>query len=225
MRVRAGSSDAPPHPELRYRLDRAGAGPVRVGGVADVSVRPARPGDAAEMARIQQQTLPVAYGSLLPPETTAALSDPAGRAQIAAAIATEIASSAPQRAFVAFDNDTPVGIAFARAGVRPAPGQAPDSALEPGDPEPERTGVLEQFLVEPRWGRRGHGSRLLSATVDYFAGCGYVRAVTWVPEGNIASVDLLTSAGWARDGYVRGLDVGDGTTLREIRFHTSLVDT
>ena len=96
------------------------------------------------------------------------------------------------------------------------------SLVQHGDPAPESTGFLEQMLVEPRWGRRGHGSRLLAAATEYFTEAGFTRAITWVPDTNAATTSFLESAGWARDGYARGLDTGTGAMLREIRFHTSL---
>ena len=45
---------------------------------------------------------------------------------------------------------------------------------------------LQALLVEPRWGRRGHGSRLLAATIDTARGGGVTRAVTWIPEDDRA---------------------------------------
>ena len=43
------------------------------------------------------------------------------------------------------------------------------AALAPADPqadEPDATVAVGPILVEPRWGRRGHGSRLMAAAVD-----------------------------------------------------------
>jgi L-amino acid N-acyltransferase YncA len=79
------------------------------------------------------------------------------------------------------------------------------------------------LLVEPRWGRRGHGSRLLAAAVDHARADGMTRAVMWIPEADSASRDFLISAGWSPDGLARGLDTGAGE-LREIRLRTSLTD-
>jgi L-amino acid N-acyltransferase YncA len=78
--------------------------------------------------------------------------------------------------------------------------------------------------VEPRWGRRGHGSRLLAAVVDTIRNDGMTRLIGWIPEGDSVTLDFLTSAGWAPDGLVRALDTGDGE-LREIRLHTVLDTT
>ena len=186
--------------------------------MADVSVRPARVAEAAEIARIQRDTLVMAYEGTLPVETFRVLADPAVQQAAVASITDEIAAAGPAaRVLVALEGDRLVGLAFARAAVRDA-----DSVLFDADPDPDRTGYLEQVLVEPRWGRRGHGSRLLAAVADFFLEAGFTRAVTWTPEQNAATVNLLTSAGWARDGYVRGLDTGAGMTLREVRLHTAL---
>jgi L-amino acid N-acyltransferase YncA len=92
---------------------------------------------------------------------------------------------------------------------------------EPGEPDPGTTVALGPLLVEPRWGRRGHGSRLLAAAVDHARADGMTRAVAWVPEQDTASRALLTSAGWAEDGLVRALDTGAGE-VREVRLHVWL---
>jgi GNAT superfamily N-acetyltransferase len=93
---------------------------------------------------------------------------------------------------------------------------------EPGDPEPDTTLAVGPILVEPRWGRRGHGSRLLAAAVDHARGDGATRAISWIPEGDTVTREFLLSAGWAPDGLLRALDTGAGE-LREIRLHTSLM--
>ena len=186
--------------------------------MADVSVRPARPGEAAEIARIQRDTLAMAYASVMPADVMAQLVDPDVRAAIHDALTNQIASNDPgAQALVALEGDALVGFTFARAAVRDGV-----SMTEANDPEPERTGFLEQILVEPRWGRRGHGSRLLAAATEFFAAAGFTRAISWVPDGNVATISFLESAGWARDGYARRWRSGDGSTVRELRFHTAL---
>jgi GNAT superfamily N-acetyltransferase len=82
--------------------------------------------------------------------------------------------------------------------------------------------VLGPVLVEPRWGRRGHGSRLLAAAVDHARTDGMTRAVIWLPEEDQVSRTFFLSAGWQPDGLVRALDTGAGE-LREIRLHVGLV--
>jgi GNAT superfamily N-acetyltransferase len=178
--------------------------------VADVSVRPASADDAGEIGRIQVETWRTAYGRLLPAPVLDGLD-----AEQAADVwrrAITAPPSARHHVLVALEQDWRVG--FVAAG--------PADDLEPDDPEPATTLQVGPILVEPRWGRRGHGSRLLAAAVDHARADGMTRAISWVPEGDTASHDFLTSAGWAPDGLARALDTGAGE-FREVRLHTSLV--
>jgi GNAT superfamily N-acetyltransferase len=180
--------------------------------VADVSVRPARGDDAAEIGRIQVDTWRTAYGSILPaPVLDAVSADGAGQTWAAA-----IASPPTPRhhLLVAMEGTWRVG--FVALG--------PADDLEPGDPEPDTTVAIALLLVEPRWGRRGHGSRLLAAAVDHARADGATRAIAWIPEGDTVTREFLLSAGWAPDGLARALDTGAGE-LREIRLHTMLTES
>lgn len=177
--------------------------------MADVSVRPATPDDAAELGRIQVDTWRTAYPDVVPAAVLEALSNDVATPSWAAAIAA--APSAKHHVLVAMEQQWRVGF----AAVCPA------EELQPDDPQPESTAQLAVILVEPRWGRRGHGSRLLAAVVDTIRGDGMTRLIAWIPEGDAVTRDFLTSAGWAPDGLVRALDTGDGE-LREIRLHTEI---
>lgn len=177
--------------------------------MADVSVRPARPEDAGEIGRIQVLTWRTAYASIVPAAVLDALTDDEAAAAWGAAITSP--PSPRHHVLVAQEQDWVVG--FAALG--------PADDLEDTDPAPETTTALAPILVEPRWGRRGHGSRLLAAAVDHARGDGMTRAVAWVPEGDAASREFLLSAGWAPDGLARALDTGAGE-LREIRLHVLL---
>jgi GNAT superfamily N-acetyltransferase len=94
-------------------------------------------------------------------------------------------------------------------------GEAPD----PAGPTTE----IAALLVEPRWGRRGHGSRLLAAVADLAQATGAARLQVWLPEADRVSAGFFQSAGWARQGWARTLDTG-GTPLRELRWHVLLAD-
>jgi GNAT superfamily N-acetyltransferase len=179
--------------------------------MADVSVRPARPDDADEIGRIQVLTWRTAYAAILPAPILESLSEADAAAAWAAAIATP--PSPRHHVLIAQEQQWRVG--FVALG--------PAEDLEADDPEPERTVALAPILVEPRWGRRGHGSRLLAAAVDHARADGMTRAVAWIPEGDTPSREFLLSAGWAPDGLARALDTGAGE-LREIRLHTLLTD-
>jgi GNAT superfamily N-acetyltransferase len=85
------------------------------------------------------------------------------------------------------------------------------------------TAELVALLVEPRWGRRGHGSRLLAAVSDLARSGGAARLQVWLLESDRVSAGFYESAGWAPDGWARTLDTG-GVPLREIRWHALLVN-
>jgi GNAT superfamily N-acetyltransferase len=179
--------------------------------MADVSVRAARPDDVPEIARVQVDTWRTCYPGIVPAAVLDALSIDVAVPAWREAVATP--PSRAHRVLVAQEQNAVVG--FAASG--------PADDLETGDPDAATTLAIAPLLVEPRWGRRGHGSRLLAATVEHARGDGMTRAITWIPEGDTASRDFYVSAGWAPDGLARALDTGAGE-LREIRLHVSLAE-
>ncbi len=176
-----------------------------------MSVRPARAGDAVEIGRIQVETWRTAYADILP---RAVLDGITSESAVQAWSTAITAPPSPRHhVLVAAEGEWVVGfVAF-----------GPASDLEEDDPQPASTVGVAPLLVEPRWGRRGHGSRLLAATVDIAREDAMTRAIAWVPEEDRVSRDFLQSAGWAPDGLARALDTGAGE-LREVRFHTALDD-
>lgn len=177
--------------------------------MADVSVRPATPDDAPELGRIQVETWRAAYPDVLPPAVLEGVSVDVAAESWAEAIT---APPSPQHhVLVALEQQWRVGFVAV----------APADDLEPDDPDATTTASLAVLLVEPRWGRRGHGSRLLAAAIDHARADGMTRALAWIPERDDVSREFLLSAGWAPDGLVRALDTGAGE-LREIRLHTVL---
>lgn len=175
--------------------------------MADVSVRPARAQDADEIARIQIETWRTAYNSILPAAVLESLT-PAQATEVWREAVTSPPSSR-HHVLVALDQQWIVGF----TALAPADAEEPDAVAN--------TVSIAPLLVEPRWGRRGHASRLLSAAIEHARGDGMTHAITWIPEQDDASKNFLVSAGWAPDGIVRALDTGAGE-LREIRLHTEL---
>lgn len=177
--------------------------------MADVSVRPASPGDAEEIARIQIQTWQLAYTNVLPQAILDNLEPTAMTDGWRASIVAP--PSLQHHVLVAHEGDARVGfVAF-----------GPDADTQDDDPHPEHTWAITALLVEPRWGRRGHGSRMLAAVAALGAEAGTVRLVAWVPAADTASLEFYRAAGWAADGLQRTLDTGAGT-LNELRVHASL---
>ncbi len=173
--------------------------------MAIASVRPAAREDIADVVRIQLETWQVAYADLLPPDVLAGLD-----AEQAALTWTEALATA--QVFVATEGEWTVG--FCAAGPAPEPELADAEGALPEDAA--TVGLISTLLVEPRWGRRGHGGRLLATAAQALRAGGSTRAITWVPERDEASRKFYGRAGWGADGTARTLDAG-GRPLREIR--------
>lgn len=163
---------------------------------ADVSVRPAVPGDESAIAHVQLTAWRDEHRDVLGDEVLALLDEDAVRTQWAAAIT---AAPAGHRVLVACDGPTVVG--FAAIAPVPAPAGAPlDTA--PG-------GVILALEVAPHAQRGGHGSRLLAAAVDLLREQGADQVHTWVLDGDDARARFLGGAGLGPDDTAR--EVASGT--------------
>jgi GNAT superfamily N-acetyltransferase len=183
------------------------------GGMATAAVRPATPEDVDEIVRIQADTWTAAYAELVPAAALAGLRSPAAHAAWTAAVE----AGDGHHVLVATEGDWTVGFCAA------APAGAPDGAVAPLAPTlgPEAWAEISAVLVEPRWGRRGHGGRLLAAAATALRSHGARYGLAWVPEADAASRSFYKAAGWNADGTVRVLDTGEGE-LREVRVTGSL---
>lgn len=178
---------------------------------ADVSVRPAVPGDEVAIAAIQLDAWRTAHADVLGTAALDSLDPAAFRERWAAAITTPPGRG--YRVLVACEGATVVG--FAAVGPLPAPEATPLAA--PG-------GELLSLEVAPRSQRTGHASRLLAAAVDLLReeGAGYV--VAWVLDGDAARAQFLRSAGLGPDDSTRELATGPtpDRTVSEHRWHAQL---
>ncbi|HET9139910.1 GNAT family N-acetyltransferase [Actinophytocola sp.] len=180
--------------------------------MAHAFVRLADPADSAEIARIQLSTWRTAYAEILPAGVLAGVTESAAAGQW-----RETIENGPATVLVAGEGDWTVG--FGAAGPAPA-GEAADAAGRP--PEDAATvALVATLLVEPRWGRRGHGGRLLARLGQALRATGSTRGICWVPAADAASLSFYRRAGWAPDGTARTLDAGE-RTIREIRLTGSL---
>lgn len=179
-------------------------------------VRPARPEDAAEIARIQLSTWRSAYRRMFPPHVLANLDE----AYLARgwSEAIEAAPSERHRVLIAVEqSETATAVVgFAAAGPADEQALAPEEPPLAGD-----VAAITDLLIEPRWGRRGHGSRLLAAAVDLWRSDAFGTAVAWAYEQDKAMQKFLASAGWEPDGAARALDVDD-MLVPQVRFHVGL---
>jgi len=193
--------------------------------MADVNVRPARPGEAGDVARVQRTSWARAGSSVVP----AAILDRLVADEVVAHWAATIqAPPTPgHHVLVAREQEAIVGmVAFGPAdsdgsACKKGPEGLAGGQSGEGTNDDGPTGEIATLLVEPRWGRRGHGSRLLAATVDMAREDGLASLITWVPENDVSARTFFGSAGWEEAGSIRTLDA-DGTPFREICLHASI---
>lgn len=149
---------------------------------ADVSVRPAVPGDDIAVTAIQVGAWRTTHTQVLGDDVIDALDTLRMREQWAAAISA------------------PPGPGFAVLVACAGPDVVGFVALAPGQ-------VLA-LEVGPAHRRSGHGSRLLAAAVDRLRTDGAQELVTWVLDGDEAREVFLAGAGLGADGRRRTLATG-----------------
>ncbi|MEV0127026.1 GNAT family N-acetyltransferase [Dactylosporangium sp. NPDC050688] len=186
-------------------------------------VRPARLDDVVEITRIQLTTWRVAYRRLLPQHVLDQLDEDWITRRWRDAIADP--PTPEHRVLVAVEQQESPGAGPTSAYVVgfAASGPADDTALAPEEDHTVLAGAaaITDVLVEPRWGRRGHGSRLLAASVDLWRTDGFTTALAWTFADDRVTRRFLESSGWAPDWVSRSLDVDD-LLVPQIRWHVSL---
>lgn len=184
---------------------------------ADNFVRDARPGDAADLARIQVGRWRAGYQGLVPDPVLAEITSIDNERRCAEHWAASLASPPSSRHRVLVAVGAPPGVAgagrlvagFASFGPATDPGRWPGTDAE-----------LYELCVDAAQAGRGHGSRLLNAAAVTMAEDGFGTAVAWVLEQDTVARRFLESAGWAADGARRDLDMG--VPVPTVRLHTAL---
>ncbi len=152
--------------------------------MAIAHVRPATPDDAPAVTAVQREVWTTAWAGFLPAGLTEGFDDDA----VTAAWAR---TAAGPGLWVATEGDTVAGFCLAgpatEEDVADAVGAVPDDA--------GRVGLVATLLVSPRWGRRGHGGRLLVAAAEGLRTAGAARGITWVPERDAASRAFYAARG------------------------------
>ncbi len=162
---------------------------------ADVSVRPAVPGDEVAIAAVQLAAWRATHADVVGADVLGGLRPADLEGRWAAAVTAPPGPG--YRVLVACEGATVVG--FAAVAPLPAPEHSPLAA--PG-------GELLALEVAPTSQRTGHGSRLLAAVVDGLRQDGADHVVAWVLDGDTARGQFLRSAGLGPDGTVRELATG-----------------
>lgn len=151
---------------------------------ADVSVRPAAPGDEAAITRAQLRAWRLSHGRALGEDLLESLDAALVREQWAQAITAP--PSTGHRVLVACDGPRVVGFA----------------ATAPVEPDGVEVLALE---VDPDHQKGGHGSRLLAACVDLAREDGARSISTWVLDDDPAREQFLAGSGLGPDGTERAL--------------------
>lgn len=177
-------------------------------------IRDGRPGDAADLARIQAARWRSGYRGLVPDPVLAEITDEnsvrKGRDHWAASLSSP--PTARHRVLVA--------VTTGLSGDRLVAGFASfGPATDPGLWAATDAELYELCVAEDQRGN-GHGGRLLNAAAATMAEDGFHTACAWVLEQDTAAARFLESAGWAPDGARRSLDMG--TPVPTIRLHTAL---
>ncbi len=181
---------------------------------ADVSVRPAVPGDEHAIARLQVQAWRLSHAEVLGEGALDQLDPAAIEQQWASAVTAP--PGAGYRVLVACDGPTVVGV----VSIAPVPAAHDRPFDAPG-------GAILALEVEPARQRVGHGARLLAAAVDTLRQDGADQVHTWVLDGDEARARFLASAGLGPDDASRELISGrmpDGSTrtVTEHRWSASI---
>ena len=114
------------------------------------------------------------------------------------------------RVLVAVENERVVGFATTM------PGQDPDL-------DESADGQIGELEVDPSAQHRGHGSRLLNASIDTLRADGFRRAVCWISALDEARRRFLVEAGWSADGSWTEIGTEEASVrLKQIRLHTDL---
>lgn len=155
-------------------------------------MRPATVDDAAAMAAVQLDVWRTAYAAFLPAEVVASLD----LAAATAAWARAVGAVGETHLLVATEGTEVTGFA---AGT--------------GE-------EVATVLVAPRWGRRGHGGRLLGTLAHLLRQGGAEWVQVWVADADEASLRFYPRHGWQPDGTVRTSHHG-AQVLRELRLSGS----
>ncbi len=174
--------------------------------MSDASVRTARVADAEAVGRVQAAVWRDAYRDVLDPRLVKAfVPDPFTRAWDQS---LRNPPSTLHRLLVATELNEIVGF----------------SAMAPA--EADHTAEVLAMGVDPGHRGRGHGSRLINATVDTLRAGDFEAMELWILAEADETRAFLEKAGLHTDGAHRDRVVDpDGSTAREIRLSAAIVDS
>ncbi|BAN26046.1 GNAT family N-acetyltransferase [Caballeronia insecticola] len=167
-----------------------------------LTVRLARPDDAAGIARIHVRAWQAAYRSIFPAAYLDSLSIPKRRALWA-----ELIARGMPRVMLAQRNDVIQGFI--------AWGASRDNDKGQADAE------IEVIYIDPSQWRRGVGRMLIDEAINAAASEGYREVTLWALEENVQGLRFYKALGFALDGVFRTERVG-GCEVCETRLHLAI---
>ena len=175
-------------------------------------MRPARAGDADDLARVQVASWRSAFAGIVPPallgELTSLEAAAVWRDRWREAIGNPPTSR--HRVLAAVTDGMPREVAGFVSG-----GPATDA-----DRWPATDAEIYEFRVAPDRTGQGHGGRLMHAAAETLVSDGFRTVSIWILEADVAVRRFLESAGWAADGARGELDVGASVPV--VRLHTAI---
>jgi ribosomal protein S18 acetylase RimI-like enzyme len=180
-------------------------------------VRPARAGDADDLARVQvaswRSGLAGIVPSLLLGELTSLEASAVWRDRWREAIGNPPTSR--HRVLTAVSGARVSGTSAREVAGFVSAGPATDADRWPGtDAE------IYEFRVAPDRTGQGHGGRLMHAVADTLVADGFRTVSIWALEADVSLREFFESAGWALDGARGELDVG--VSVPVVRLHTAI---
>jgi GNAT superfamily N-acetyltransferase len=161
----------------------------------DWQIRPARPGDAVGLSRVQTETWQWAYRGVFPSEFLTGLIVPVSRWEdrLMGGVTTHVVTKKAE--VVGYSSIAP--------------------ADDPG------WGEVRAIYVHPDHQGRGYGSALLSAGLTSLAALGFRWALLWVIDRNLQGRSFYESRGWTLGRPIRIEDIG-GTQVTLVRYERDL---
>ena len=190
-------------------------------------MRPARAGDADDLARVQVASWRSAFAGIVPPallgELTSLEAAAVWRDRWREAIGNPPTSR--HRVLTAVSGGPVSGGPVSGGPVSGAPPREVAGFVSAGpatdaDRWPATDAEIYEFRVAPDRTGQGHGGRLMHAAAETLVSDGFRTVSIWVLEADVAVRRFLESAGWAADGARGELDVG--VSVPVVRLHTAI---
>jgi ribosomal protein S18 acetylase RimI-like enzyme len=206
----------PPASNPRQRRSaRGGTGPDTVTGV--VTIRPARPDDAAAVADIWAQTWQATYAGVMPADFLAGVTGPQGVTRRTDQLARELADERCRQGLIVAETAGPAEtsiVGYARFGPeRDADGPARPLPATPAD---GAKAELYAIYVRPRVWSTGAGRCLLAEVIERVSALRYGTLSLWVLEANTRARRFYERAGFAVTGESKTED--RFASVAEIRY-------